>query len=64
MVRTPDAFWGNLAVETVVTEWRSGAIRWLHIVSRSAWIGMPIAEMIPVERSIPMAWIAAAALTS
>ena len=64
MVRTPDAALGNLAVETVVTEWRSGAIRWLHIASRLAWIGMPVAEIVPIERSIPIAWIAAAALTS
>jgi hypothetical protein len=29
----------NLAVETVVTEWRSGVIKCLNIIARLAWIG-------------------------
>jgi hypothetical protein len=39
MVRTPDAVWGNLAVETAVTEWRGSVVRRLNIGARLAWIG-------------------------
>jgi hypothetical protein len=31
----------TLAVKTVVTEWRSGVIKRLDIISRLAWIGSP-----------------------